>query len=95
MSAARLPPLMGRGYPDQAVPTGGQAACFSLSHKPRPGLRHRKIYGCLRTNALDIGAKWVAAPFVRQAGLCIASAGRDHPLLPHTARQPRRGGRYS
>jgi hypothetical protein len=40
----------------------GQAACarcayFSLSHKPRPGLQHRRIWGCLRASTPYMGVE--------------------------------------
>jgi hypothetical protein len=41
-----------------------------------------------------MGVESILAPFVRQAGLCIASAGRERPLL-HAAARVRAGSESS
>jgi hypothetical protein len=42
--------------------------------------------GILGAEIPDIGVESILAPFMQQAGLCIARAWHERPLLPHGAR---------
>lgn len=69
--------------------TIGPTACLSLSHKPRPGLWCRKIYGYFRTNALHMGGR-VGRRALCATGWSMQRRPRDErPVMPHIARQVR------